>query len=237
LRDGQDRFFRPKAYEELYDLNNDPDKMTNLVGQEQHRAVLRQLRRILDRQMLHTRDNGFVPEGSPTEGYKAGSVLIPAAVNHDASSGSRTGRSEEVRFFASRLDSKNGVIRYWAATGLLIAAPKAGDHLEALLATARSDAWPQVRVVAAEALCRAGQVEQGLPLLGAIATDTALQFPPRLQSLNALEELGQVALPLLPALRPLVTDPNQYLSRAAGSMVAKLTGTYAPERSVTPPRQ
>ncbi|NLR73022.1 hypothetical protein HGI47_19305 [Novosphingobium sp. ERN07] len=118
------------------------------------------------------------------------------------------------------MSDPNGVARYWAATGLLVIGDEASRHLEALLEAANTDAWPSVRVVAAEAACRLGNQTAGLSTLGQIATDTALAFPPRLQALNALEELGQTALPLLGQLRP----------------VAKISGTYAPAQSFSPPR-
>ena len=133
--------------------------------------------------------------------------------------------------FARQLTNPNGVIRYWAATGLLIVGDAAAPHIEALRSAATQDNWPAVRVVAAEACCRLGKVDEALAVLGQIASDTNLPFPPRLQSLNAIEELGQVALPLLDRLRPVAAERDQYLSRAAGATVAKLSGTYDPSRT------
>ncbi|NLR73023.1 sulfatase-like hydrolase/transferase [Novosphingobium sp. ERN07] len=70
LNDAQERFFKPKVYEELYDLAGDPDQMTNLVGQTRHLGTLRQLRRVLDKHIVQTNDNGFIPEGSDAEGFE-----------------------------------------------------------------------------------------------------------------------------------------------------------------------
>jgi len=137
--------------------------------------------------------------------------------------------------FASLFSDAKGVVRYWAAAGLLIPGEAAGSYREALLDAAQSDDWLAVQIVCAEALCHSGQAGDGLPILGSIATDTALPFPRRLQNLNALEELGPIALPLLEALRPIANERNPYLSRAAGSTVAKLSGTYQPEQSFSPP--
>lgn len=230
LTDAQERFFRPKVYEEIYDIGADRDQMTNLVGQSQHAKTLHLLRRVLDRHMLQTRDNGFIPEGSPAEGYEQAqdNTLYPLKTIMIFAQSAARGDAKKAGMFADRLADPNGVIRYWAATGLLIIGDKARPYLAALQQAARADAWQSVRVVAAEAVCRLGQEEDGLATLGSVATDTTLPFPPRLQSLNAIEELGQRALPLLDALRPMAAERDQYLSRAAGATVAKLSGTYDP---------
>lgn len=229
----QARFFRPKAYEELYDLDADPDQLHNLAGQAQHARTLHQLRRVLDRHMLQTRDNGFIPEGAPGEGHaqtqeRAAYRLKP--IMQLAQSAAR-GDRKKAGLFARRLSDPDGVIRYWAVTGLLIVGDAAKPYDAALRKAARQDPWPSVRVVAAEALCRLGAGAEGLPVLAAIAADTTAPFPQRLQSLNALEELGPAALPVLDALRPIAQEENSYLVRAAGATVAKLTGTYDPSRS------
>lgn len=233
LNDAQERFFRPKVHEELYDLTADPDQMNNLVGQSHHVGTLRKLRSVLNRHMLENRDGGFIPEGAPTEGFahaqdheayplKAIMMLAQAAARGDR---------KKAALFARELLIPDGIVRYWAATGLLIIRDAARPYLAALQKTAAGDNWPSVRVVAAEALCRNAMIEEGLQTLGTIAADTALSFPPRLQALNALEELGPVALPLLAVLQPIAKDKDPYLSRAAGSTVAKLSGTYQPSNS------
>ncbi|MGX7896993.1 sulfatase-like hydrolase/transferase [Tsuneonella sp. HG222] len=233
LNDEQERFFRPKAFEELYDLDADPDQMDNLAGTSTHKAIQHRLRRVLDRHMLEMRDNGFIPEGSPLEGYETAQDPVAYPLRSIMVLAQSAARSADKKsgLFAKRLSHPNGAMRYWAATGLLIQREAARSHADALLNSALHDDWPSVRVVAAEALCNVGKTSEGLAVLGGIATDTTLEFPARLQSLNAIEELGTLALPLLAQLRPLAADANEYLSRAAGSAVAKLAGTYTPEQS------
>ena len=48
---------------ELYDLENDPDELVNLVESEDHRAVRLRLARLLEEHLERTRDVGFLPEG------------------------------------------------------------------------------------------------------------------------------------------------------------------------------
>lgn len=229
----QERFFQPKPYEELYDVESDPDQIDNLAGAPQLAALLHRLRRVLDRHMLDHRDHGFIPEGTDAEGMDraADKAAYPLkSIMLLAQSAARADH-RKAPLFARHLTHANGVIRYWAATGLLIIGDAASPYAEALRGAAANDAWPAVRVVAAEACCRLGLGDEGLTVLGAIAADTSLAFPPRLQSLNAIEELGKTALPLLDVLRPVAAERDAYLARAAGATVAKLSGTYTPASS------
>ena len=66
----QERFWDEKSAEELYDVWRDPDQVRNLAGEERQRGTLRRLRRALDEHLIETNDNGFIPEGSPLEGYE-----------------------------------------------------------------------------------------------------------------------------------------------------------------------
>jgi hypothetical protein len=69
LNEVQERFWRDKPTEELYDLHTDPDEVRNLASDPRHRDRLDRMRKALDAHMLKVNDNGFIPEGSPLEGY------------------------------------------------------------------------------------------------------------------------------------------------------------------------
>ncbi len=187
MNDAQDRFFKPKVYEELYNIAEDPDQMTNLIGQPRHIGTVRQLRRVLDGHMLENRDAVFIPEGAPTEGFahtQDREAYPLKAIMMLAQSAAR-GDRKKAGLFARELSNSDGIVRYWAATGLLIIGDAARPHIATLQKAASADPWPSVRVVAAEALCRHTGVDEGLQTLSTIAGDTTLPFPPRLQALNA----------------------------------------------------
>jgi arylsulfatase A-like enzyme len=236
LNEVQERFFKPKAYEELYDLDADPDQITNLVGQARHLGNLKKLRRLLDKHMLEHRDCGFIPEGAPNEGFAHAQdfAAYPLKKIMMLAQAAARGDNKKAGLFARELSNPDGNVRYWAATGLLIIGKAARPHIAALRNAATEDGWPSVRVVASEALCRNGEIDEGLFVLGSIAAETDLPFPPRLQALNAIEELGAVAKPLLAILQPIAAEEDPYLSRAAGATVAKLAGTYQPSNSFSP---
>src|SRR5262249_43107587 len=62
LNETQDRFFRTKPAEELYDTVADPWEIRNLAAEPAHRKTLDRLRAELRRWMLEIRDLGFLPE-------------------------------------------------------------------------------------------------------------------------------------------------------------------------------
>lgn len=230
LPPAQMRFFETKPFEELYDLRSDPDQLTNLVELPAQRARLGQLRRALDAHMLAIVDNGFIPEGTPAEGYgnSRDAKIYPLKTVMPLAQAAARGDARKLSLFRSALHHPNGVMRYWGATGLLILKDKAAPARAELTAVAATDAWPAIRTVAAEALCHVGATDQGLKVLSEIAT-AKLEFPPRLMALNSLDSLGDVARPALPAVRQVSNDPNEYILRAAGPLIAKLEGTYRPD--------
>ncbi len=237
LNAAQWRFFETKPYEEFYDLAADPDQLTNLIADAGQATRIAAMRRALDRHMLAIVDNGFIPEGSPAEGFaisrdpaqyplKAVMALAQAAARGDP---------RKLGLLTAALRHPNGVIRYWAATGLLILKDRAGPAAELLAEAARNDPWPSVRCVAAEALCHVGRTDTGIASLSELTLASG-EFAPRLMALNSLDSLANLAKAALPALVTAAVDPNEYILRAARPLVARLKGEYRPDTAYTTAR-
>ncbi|MBC2653584.1 sulfatase family protein [Novosphingobium aerophilum] len=230
LNPDQSRFFGPKPFEELYDLASDPDQLHNLVAAPAQRQRVAILRQALDRHMLAIVDNGFIPEGSPAEGYAASrdkSVYPLKAVMALAQAAAR-GDPRKLGLMTAALSHPNGVMRYWAATGLLTLKDRAHPAAAQLAKLAAGDPWASVRVVAAEALCHVGRAGHGVAVLATLSNAPG-DIPPRLMALNALDSLGDMARPAMPALATAAGDPNEYISRAAKPLLARLKGEYRPD--------
>ncbi len=217
----QRRFWEEKPEEELYDLSADPDEVRNLAGDPAHRDRVARMRRALESHMLEIRDNGFVPEGSPLEGYEPTRdrraypleeilVVADAATRRDPA-----GIPRLIRW----MGHDHECVRYWAALGCVMlkdnAAQAAGE-----LARLLRDPSPSVRVASAEALCYAGRADEGVAALReALAHDNGSV---RLQAANALENIGDRALPALPDLERSQSDADNYVCRAVIHTVSKL---------------
>lgn len=233
----QSRFFGRKPYEELYDLEADPYQLTNLAGGAGQAVTLARFRKALDAHMLAIRDNGFLPEGEPGEGYDAtrSDAAYPLRQIMTVAAMAARGEARNALRLAALLKHENAVIRYWAATGLVVLGAAALPAQAALADALASGASSAVRIAAAEALAAIGDEATALPVLEqAIASNKPI--PERLMALNALDALDERAHPVLPAIKAIVDDENDYVIRAARYLVAVLERTYRPGLPTGRPR-
>jgi len=136
--------------------------------------------------------------------------------------------SRSTEALRSAFTHEDNAVRHWA----LRSAGSMGDHASAfeedLRARLKDDA-ADVRVWAAQALCRLGHQEEALPVLAEALSDT--NGGTRLHAAHALEALGEDARPVVEALRGVLGDEFGYPDRVAGRVLESL-GEY-PEN--TPP--
>lgn len=238
LTPAQSRFFDRKPFEELYDLEQDPHQLVNLIGDRSQAARLARFRKALDEHMRAIRDNGFAAEGEEGEGYAAARdrTLYPLARIMRVANAAARGDGRNAMRLAALLRHGNAIIRYWAATGLVILGENAAGARQALRRAVADDSASSVRIACAEALCNLGEPDAGLAELErAIACGQPL--PRRLMALNALDAIGTMALPVLPAIKAIVEDEEDYVLRAARYLAAVLEGTYRPDLPTGRPRQ
>jgi arylsulfatase A-like enzyme len=217
-------FWEEKPEEEFYDLQADPDEVKNLIAAPEHRKTIGEMRIALRQHLLAVRDNGFIPEGSPLEGYDASRdpKAYPLERILDECDAVTKRDPANLPKLIAWMDDENECIRYWAALGCVMLRGQAAPAAEAL-AKRLADAAGQVRVAAAEALCHAGQEAKGLPALIACLGDEKNPWV-RLQAANALGSIGEKARPALAAIEKAVADGNNYVQRAAEYTVAVLKG-------------
>jgi hypothetical protein len=229
----QEAFWDEKSSEELYDLERDPDQLTNLVGSRRHEDELRRLRRALDDHVLETNDNGFIPEGSALEGHDEsrapGAYPIRQVMRLAETAIERDPRNLDE--LVEELEHPNEVMRYWAAQGVLMLGAAAQSAVVALNARLASEPTPQVQVVLAEALARLGHTGKPVKFLADTA-DTHPNVRVRLLALNALVYVGVAALPHLPVIERAATSTDEYVRNAGRYLRFVLTGTYTPASPV-----
>lgn len=236
LTDQQDAFFRPKPFEELYDLQADPDEVCNLIGRPGARAMANRLCRALDRHMLTINDNGFLPEGAPGEGYfesrDRSTYPLRSLMTIAAAAGRRDPRN--LRRFTRLLDSEVLAVRFWAARGLLMLGEMARpsiSHLSRMLVQDKSD---EVRIVAAETLVGLGKADDAVGVLARLADD-GNTVPVRMQALDALSNIGLAARAALPVIRKVANAKLRrfvdvdYPKRMATYLAATLESSYDPQ--------
>jgi hypothetical protein len=100
----------------------------------------------------------------------------------------------ELPSLLAALDDPHPVIRYWAATGCLVLGPKAAGAKSGLLERLTDD-WPDVRLIAAEALAGLGEIGRAVPVVAAsVKSEDAYECLAALNTLDFLRGAGHVPL-------------------------------------------
>jgi uncharacterized sulfatase len=227
LNEDQRHFWETKPTEELYDLQADPSEVHNLAGSKEHADELAKLRAAHVAMMERTRDLGFIPEAerlrvadgkSPKDVFSSDTEYPFAQVFKLAQQASD--RSfKDTKGFTSALGDANAIVRYWAATGLLI---RQADGVKAghdALVKALGDQSPSVRVAAADALAQFGDaadLPKALDALIAAADPTKNGNATATEALNAITNIGDKAAPLKKQLATLPRVAKDGPARVAG---------------------
>jgi arylsulfatase A-like enzyme len=212
------RFWGEKPVEELYDIDADPDNVTNLAKLPESRAVLETMRARLRRRMVEIKDNGLLPEGSSLEGYEASHAPSAWPVERTLDLALLASERDPVNLprFIEALDDPSEPIRWWAAQGCATLREKALPAAAALRKRT-DDQSGAVAVAVAEALARIGDLDTALPVLERVLRDE--EHPAWIQqAANVLDRLGESARPALPAMK-----------RSLASAKPAPAGSYSPQ--------
>lgn len=240
--EAQSIFWRvPKAPEELYDLQSDPDEVRNLANSSAHRAILEKLRSAQREHLFKIRDVCFLPEGeihSRSQGSTPYELardetryplkrIVAAA---ELASNLEPGALPELKKLLADSDS---AVRHWAALGFLMRGQSAVPGNEDTLRAALSDASPYVRIVTAEALGLHGNESAraaALNVLRELAPAEKNGVFVSMSALAAIEALGEKAASLHELVRNL--NPNGPSPDARfNSYVPRLIQNIAPGAS------
>lgn len=221
-----------KPVEELYDLETDPHEVNNLIGKPGNRGTLERLRVAHQNWMRETRDLGLIPE--PEIAERVTVMKSEYAVMRQTGSEALNTRLADVAALASRgergfselrqaIVDEDAAVRYWAAAGI----GNIGKNAQGLVDELKDqikDPAPVVRVAVARALCLIGEPTIGLPVLaGELESD---QEWIRLHAAIVLDELGEMARPVIGALRKGLKDqPNKYIVRVCNKALNDLDKT------------
>jgi len=245
LRPPQTFFWETKPPEELYDLQRDPDEVRNLAAAPAHAAVLNELRAALRQHLLATRDLGFLTEsemhrrangtnlfefGRDGKRYPLERILAMAEL-------ATAGEAAALPQLQRGLKDDDSGVRHWAALGFSMLGSDAVIEARRELRSAFEDASPSVRIVAAQALVRYGNAEEGK-----LALDTLANLAPpdkngefiSLEALAAIEALGPKAHVLLPALRAQPAPAVSPTSRTSGYTARFLEHLLGGDRQAPP---
>lgn len=231
----------PKAPEELYDLQGDPDEVHNLAGAADQQATLARFRTALRDHLVRTRDLGFLPEAElharagdrPPRKALAGEEAYPLARLLAAAERASNLDPAVLPHLKTDLRDPDAGIRYWAALGARMRGAPAVAGMKDDLRVAVSDPSASVRIAAAEALALFGEEGARGPALDALqaaADPTVTSAYAALAALNAIEALGPRAESIRAAVRSQPDRDPRAPARANG-YVGRLRAQLPPPAS------
>jgi uncharacterized sulfatase len=232
----QATFWQPKSAEELYDLDADPDNVTNLATSEAHAATRDALRQVLRTHLLTSRDLGFLPEAD-MHARSAGRTPFELSQDRrryplsrilDAADRASSGRDDDAGWLREKLNDDDAAVRYWATLGLAMRGDATVRAMDAALSSRLSDPAPAPRIAAAEALARAFEGSVRQRALDALLADADVRrhgHHVAMLALNAIAALGDSARPIraaaaqLPAAGPdVVAREREYVTRLTSDL-------------------
>jgi uncharacterized sulfatase len=231
----------PKAPEELYDRQSDPDEVRSLASSPAHRAILERLRAANRAHLEAIRDVCFLPEG---EMHARSASSSPYAMARDDER-YPLARIIDAAELASSLDlaavprlaalaaDPDSAVRYWAHLGFLMRGRQGVKAGYARLQNALTDSSPHVRIVAAQSLAALGEPSdrpKALQVLGELIRPEGNNFFVIMDALTSIDALGETASPLLPAVRALtkpVPAPNPRFSSYIPSLLENIVPGFS----------
>lgn len=217
----------PKAPEELYDLQSDPDTVNNLAKSAAHAEILAKFRQAQRAHVLKIRDISFLPEG---EIHSRSQDSTPYDMAHDnakyplerileTAEMASSLNLDALPKLAERIKDSDSAVRYWAAMGYLMRGRAGVEAGKTQLTSALKDDSKFVRIAAAQALA-----EFGAPSDGTAALSTLRELVPsdkndvfvQIYALSSIDALGKKAAPLADVVRTIQpqeeTPDNRYNS-------------------------
>lgn len=205
LDEVQKRFFEPQGPEELYDLSADPYETRNLAGLPEYAGRLKEMRRLLEKNLLAQNDLGLLPESVWLEEGKQNPVEYGrqshARINKllAAADLQLLSYPEAKKKIKKALASSDPVERYWALTACVWNGKQAVEfagEAEKLLA----DPSVPVRSRAAVFLMTVGRLDAVDPLKKILSEATS--GAESLEVLNDMAYLNTIRPDLRFALTP-----------------------------------
>ena len=223
LNEQQSRPFVPRRPpEELYDLQSDPYELVNLSVDPKHLDRLTAMRKVLHQRMTETRDMGLIPEPILEDvGREAGNKYL-AFLRNDHSEQTRrlidviaAGEANDGAKLLQYAKSADASTRYWAAVWLGVNKTPAG---KATLLKLTTDPVPAVRVAAAQALCKFGDLSHLKVLVENVENSNLLVG---MFALRAIEELGDAGKAHREAIAAAGKSKYEFSRRIARRLTAK----------------
>ena len=210
LSDESLKMWQPKPAEELYDLQKDPQELTNLADSPDYQDIKQNLHQKLNQWMINSKDVGLLYE---TEMLLRAGNSSPYEVGHNPkqfnvkkvlAAAEMVGMASPQELVTALQDTDSGV-RFWAMTGLRNLGEEAAAY-QADIKKALQDDSPAVQLIAAETLCLLGYCEPTHAIYEKWLGDDRNWLA--LQAARSLQLIGEHSCPMVPAMQQKIRDLN-----------------------------
>ncbi|MYI64138.1 MAG: sulfatase-like hydrolase/transferase, partial [Gemmatimonadetes bacterium] len=206
-----------KPFEELYDVENDPEKIANLADDPEYSDLKDQMRAQLFAWMIETRDLGLIDEiemivrAATYDGVncEVGAHCENYAHILETADFPRLGEAGKAKLI-DRLDDPDSAVRYWAITGLM--SYEVEDTVLQKIGPLVQDESLSASLAAADLLCQNNRIEGAIPALERALQSDLLWVRFRAGanlSFYSRELLAQMKK-LIPALQAALDNPVCY---------------------------
>ncbi|MGJ8639608.1 MAG: sulfatase family protein [Opitutaceae bacterium] len=201
----QSRFFAAREWtEELYDMQNDPDNINNLVDSPEYKQVVKRMRQQMRQQQLAIYDSGLIPETerarladeNDTTIYELvrDPKLYDVAALLDAADLAMEEDPANVDKLHKLIQHRHLGMRYWGVVGCILINDQKGGLL------AIEDESHEVRAMAAWLLIQTGKKDPGLACLNDLIQQHSYAL---VTVFNIADWIGDDAEALLPEMKKL----------------------------------
>ncbi|WP_245576564.1 sulfatase-like hydrolase/transferase [Flexithrix dorotheae] len=196
--------FAPKPVEELYDLQNDPNELNNIVDEPQLAEKVKSLKARLHQHIIETKDTGLMNEGDMM--VRAGNQSV-YEMTHDAAlfnpekilkAAELVGKVTDINQLATYFEDEDAAVRFWAMQALDAFEGDISSQKPALKKLLEDPSVPN-RALAAELLLNKYNDESGLEVLKEALTEK--NEPVLLQVAINVRNIGEKAKPLVPFIK------------------------------------
>ena len=208
-------FFHLKPVEELYDMQADPDNVTNLAEKPEHKQTLEKMRAALREWQLAIHDTGLLPEAERERRSKENNTTIYQMVRDpklhdlpaylDAADLALAKNPANKARFVEMLASKDSGTRYWGTIGLLMLG-KADATTQASLEGVLRDDCGEVRAIASWVLIQSGNPAKARQTLAGLVQ---ARVPATLIALNAIDWSRDEIAPYVDAIDALANGSQK----------------------------
>ena len=224
-----------KPVEELYDIKVDPHEINNLASDSKYLSKIKLMRNVMSNWQSTIGDIGLIPEAEIEIQEKQSGSRFEIMNGKESDSNHiqqlvsvATKASEGISALDDLIRASNSndpVIRYWAMTGIGNIGKNAGEVAKKISIDAMKDDSQSVRIAAARAVAKFGEIDSALGLL-----KNELKSPHqwgRLATAIVIDEMGEDARPLVDDLKKVlkIRQPNKYIIRVANRALNDLLGT------------